>query len=113
VREYLFKIQKDAGQSCDIVAEGRDMTTVVFPNARVKIYLDASEEGRAARRYRQLNEKGMPITMEEALGRCQRKGFQRQEPGHSAINKVGRCPYLDTTNMGLEAVVDRIIKEAQ
>ena len=45
VREYLFKIQKDAGQSCDIVAEGRDMTTVVFPNAKVKIYLDASEDG--------------------------------------------------------------------
>jgi cytidylate kinase len=113
VREYLFKIQKDAGQSCDIVAEGRDMTTVVFPNARVKIYLDASEEGRAARRYRQLNEKGMPITMEEALDDVRERDFRDKNRDIAPLIRSEDALYLDTTNMGLEAVVDRIIKEAQ
>jgi cytidylate kinase len=113
VREYLFKIQKDAGQSCDIVAEGRDMTTVVFADARVKIYLDASEKGRAERRYRQLNEKGMPITREEALGDVRERDVRDKNRDIAPLRRAEDALYLDTTNMGLEAVVDRIVKEAQ
>ncbi len=89
------------------------MTTVVFPNARVKIYLDASEEGRAARRYRQLNEKGMPITMEEALDDVRERDFRDKNRDIAPLIRSEDALYLDTTNMGLEAVVDRIIKEAQ
>lgn len=59
VREYLLKVQQEAGQKADLVAEGRDMTTVVFPNAFKKFYLDASVEERARRRKAELNAKGL------------------------------------------------------
>lgn len=59
VREYLLKVQQEAGQKADLVAEGRDMTTVVFPNAFKKFYLDASFEERARRRKAELNAKGL------------------------------------------------------
>jgi cytidylate kinase len=67
VRDFLFQVQRDAALHSDIVAEGRDMTTVVFPDAWKKFYLDASEESRAKRRYQQLKDKGIAITMEEAM----------------------------------------------
>lgn len=113
VREYLFKIQKDAGQNYDIVAEGRDMTTVVFPDARVKIYLDASEEGRAERRYCQLKEKGMPITMEEALRDVRERDYRDKNRDIAPLRKADDAVYLDTTNLSIEEVVERIVKEAQ
>jgi cytidylate kinase len=113
VREYLFRMQTDAGQSYDIVAEGRDMTTVVFPEAGVKIYLDASEEGRARRRYRQLKEKGMPIAMEEALRDVRERDFRDKNRDIAPLKRADDAIYLDTTNMALEEVVDRIIKEAR
>lgn len=113
VREYLFKIQKDAGQNYNIVAEGRDMTTVVFPDAGVKIYLDASEEGRAERRYRQLQGKGMPITMEEALNDVRERDFRDKNRDIAPLKRADDALYLDTTNMALDAVVERIVKEAK
>ena len=76
VREYLLKIQRDAGRDQDIVVEGRDMTTVVFPDAGVKIYLDASVEARALRRYSQLTAKGMSITMEDAFRDVKERDFR-------------------------------------
>ncbi|MGO9377995.1 MAG: (d)CMP kinase [Dissulfurispiraceae bacterium] len=113
VRIHLFKIQKEAGQSYDIVAEGRDMTTVVFPDAMVKVYLDASEEGRAKRRYWQLKGKGMPISMEEACRDIKERDFRDKNRDIAPLRRAEDSLYLDTTNMALEAVVDRIVKEVQ
>ena len=113
VRDHLLMIQKAAGRNCDIVAEGRDMTTVVFPEAQVKIYLDASEEGRAERRYLQLKEKGLPITMEEALRDVRDRDFRDKNRDIAPLRKAEDAIYIDTTDMSLDAVIDAILKKAQ
>ncbi|HTZ18005.1 MAG TPA: (d)CMP kinase [Dissulfurispiraceae bacterium] len=113
VRDHLFVIQKEAGDHSDIVAEGRDMTTVVFPDARVKIYLDASEEGRARRRYLQLKGKGMPITMSEALNDVQERDFRDKNRDIAPLRKAEDALYIDTTNMAFDEVVDAIVRAAQ
>lgn len=113
VREHLFKIQRDAGRDYNIVAEGRDMTTIVFPDAWVKIYLDASEEGRAERRYLQLKEKGMPITMEEALKDVRDRDSRDKNREIAPLKRADDAVYIDSTDIGLEEVVERIIKETR
>lgn len=112
VREHLLNLQKEAALRFNVVAEGRDMTTVVFPDADVKIYLDASEESRAKRRYRQLNEKGMSITMGQALNDVRERDFRDRNRDIAPLRMAEDAVYLDTTNMELEQVVDKIVKEA-
>ncbi len=113
VRDHLFVVQKKAGQDCDIVAEGRDMTTVVFPDAFVKVYLDASEEGRAKRRYFQLSSKGMPITMEEALRDVRERDFRDKNRDIAPLRRAEDAAYIDTTDMSIDDVVDAIVKMAE
>jgi CMP/dCMP kinase len=113
VREHLFKIQKDAGLNSDIVAEGRDMTTVIFPDAYVKIYLDASEEGRAKRRHLQLGASGMSITLEEALRDVRDRDFRDRNRDIAPLRRAEDAIYIDTTDMSLNTVVDAIIREAR
>lgn len=113
VRRHLFDIQRDAGRNCNIVAEGRDMTTVVFPDAKIKIYLDASEEGRAERRYLQLNHKGMQITMEEALRDVKERDFRDKNREIAPLKRADDAIYVNTTNMTFEETVERILREIQ
>jgi cytidylate kinase len=113
VRKHLFRIQRDAGRDHDVVAEGRDMTTVVFPDAGVKIYLDASEEGRAERRYLQLKEKGMPITMDEAIRDVKDRDFRDSNREIAPLKRADDAFYIDSTNIALEDVVDAIVREAE
>ena len=67
VRKIMVDLQRKMAQNADVIMEGRDITTVVFPNANVKIYLDASVEERAKRRYKENQEKGISMTYEEVL----------------------------------------------
>ncbi len=108
VRDFLFQIQKDAALHHDIVAEGRDMTTVVFPEAWVKIFLDASEEGRAWRRYLQLKEKGIEITMEEALRDVKERDLRDSKRDIAPLKRVDDAIYIDTTNLNLDEVIEII-----
>jgi len=110
VREILWQIQRYFRKKHHLVMEGRDISTKVFPDAQVKIYLDASLEERARRRYLQLKEKGLPADLEaiknQMLARDQ-KDLQR-----SIAPLI--CPpdahYLDTTGMSIEQVVDAIME---
>jgi len=113
VREYLFVMQKAAGRDFNIVAEGRDMTTVVFPDAAIKIYLDASEQGRALRRYHQLNGNGMSITMEEALKDVRERDFRDKNRDIAPLTRADDAVYIDSTNMSIEKVVDLIVRMAK
>jgi CMP/dCMP kinase len=113
VRAHLLKIQRDAGRDYDIVAEGRDMTTVVFPEAGVKIYLDASEQGRARRRYSQLRDKGMPLTMEEAISDVRDRDFRDSNRELAPLKKAEDALHIDTTDIPLDDVVGLIVREAQ
>jgi len=113
VRDYLLKIQRDAGRDQDIVVEGRDMTTVVFPEANVKIYLDASVEERARRRYLQLKAKGMPVTMDEAIADVKERDFRDSNRDIAPLKKAGDALLVDTTEMSIDDVVEKIAFEAK
>lgn len=110
VRDFLLQIQRDAAQENDIVAEGRDMTTVVFPSAWKKFFLDASEEGRARRRYLQLKEKGMEITMEEALRDVQERDKRDSSRDIAPLKRADDAIYIDTTDLTLEDVLKGVLE---
>jgi cytidylate kinase len=110
VRDFLLQIQRDAAIENNIVAEGRDMTTVVFPNAWKKFFLDASGEGRAKRRYLQLKEKGMNITMEEALRDVQERDKRDSSRDIAPLKRADDAIYIDTTDLALNDVVKRILE---
>lgn len=111
VRDFLLDLQRDAAVHNDIVAEGRDMTTVVFPNAWKKFFLDASEEGRAKRRCLQLKEKGIDITMEEALKDVRERDIRDCSRDIAPLKRADDAIYIDTTDMSLNAVVDKVLKD--
>ncbi len=110
VRDFLLQIQRDAALYDDIVAEGRDMTTVVFPGAWRKFYLDASVEGRARRRYLQLKEKGTPVTMEEAFRDVSERDMRDSGRDIAPLKRAEDAIYIDTTNMGLDEVAAVILR---
>lgn len=109
VRDFLLKVQRDAAKHGDIVAEGRDMTTVVFTDAWRKFYLDASEEGRARRRYLQLKEKGSAITPAEALRDVRERDLRDSMRDIAPLRRAEDAGYLDTTDMSLEEVISAIL----
>jgi len=109
VRTALLDRQRAFQQQPGLVADGRDMGTVVFPDAVLKIYLTASAEERAKRRYNQLIEKGVSVTLadlfNEIAERDQRDSQRAAAPLKPAIDAVE----LDTTYMTISAVVDHIL----
>jgi cytidylate kinase len=109
VRDFLFSVQRDAAAHGDIVAEGRDMTTVVFHDAWGKFYLDASEAGRAERRYLQLQQKGAAITPEEALRDVRERDIRDSRRDIAPLKRAADAIYLDTTDMDLEEVISAIL----
>lgn len=111
VREFLLAAQRNAAKHGDIVAEGRDMTTVVFPDAWKKFYIDASEEGRAKRRYLQLKEKGVTITIEEALSDVRERDIRDSNRDIAPLRRADDAIYVDTTNIGLNEVVDIMMQQ--
>ncbi len=110
VRDFLLQTQRDAAVNNDIVAEGRDMTTVVFPDAWKKFFLDASEQGRAKRRYLQLKEKGIEITMEEALRDVRERDERDSKRDIAPLKKADDAVCIDTTDLSLNEVIEKILK---
>jgi cytidylate kinase len=110
VRDFLLQIQRDAGLRNDIVAEGRDMTTVVFPGAWRKFYLDASEEGRARRRFLQLKEQGITVTLEEAIKDVRDRDVRDSQREIAPLKRADDAVYIDTTHMSLDEVASAILK---
>lgn len=113
VRTYLLHIQRAAAMSGNIVAEGRDMTTVVFPDAWKKFYLDASEEERAARRYFQMLAKGNNITLEDALADIRERDIRDMCRDIAPLKRVDDAKYIDTTGKSIEDVIREMLSEIQ
>ncbi|MCE5311650.1 MAG: (d)CMP kinase [Nitrospiraceae bacterium] len=110
VREYLFSLQRNAAEKHDIVAEGRDMSTVVFPDAWAKFFLDASVEERARRRYQQLKEKGMDITMVQALGDVRERDLRDSSRDIAPLKKAEDAVCIDSTAISISGVVEEMIR---
>lgn len=110
VRDSLLNIQRDAAADNDIVAEGRDVTTVVFPDAYRKFYLSASEEERAKRRYLQLKRKGISITVEDALRDVKERDERDSQRDISPLKKAEDAVLIDTTDLPIDETVERIMR---
>ena len=113
VRAALLERQRRFAVAPGLVADGRDMGTVVFPGAQVKIFLTASADERAARRYKQLKEKGVAATLaalsKEIAERDERDTTRTISPLVASEDAV----LLDTTGMSIEAVVERVLSVAR
>ena len=110
VRDKVTPMQREMGTKQDIIMEGRDITTVVFPNADVKIFLDCSVEERANRRYKQNLEKNIECTYEEVLANIIERNKLETERETAPLMKADDAILLDSTNLSIEEVVDKIIE---
>ncbi len=115
VRRYLLDVQRDLARGGGIVAEGRDMGTVVFPEAQVKFFLDADLETRALRRYEQLRQRGdMSASLEEIKRQIAVRDRNDSSRNLAPLRPAADAVRIDSSALGIRQVVDkmlRIIKE--
>lgn len=114
VRAALLERQRAFQKPPGLVADGRDMGTVVFPAAELKIYLTASVEERARRRYKQLNEKGMGVNLPQLLGDIAERDRRDEQRSISPLKPATDAIILDTTDSDIAAVVvhvKRLVRE--
>ena len=110
VRDKVTPLQQKMGENTNIIMEGRDIGTVVFPNANLKIYLDANEEVRAKRRYKQNLEKGIETKYEDVLESIKERHKLETERKIAPFIKADDAIYIDTSKMTISEVVERIMK---
>lgn len=110
VRAAMVKLQREMGNNLDIIMEGRDIGTNVFPNADVKIYLDATPEERANRRLKQNEEKGIKASYEEVLANIIFRDHNDKTSDVAPLKQAEDAIYVDSTNLTIEEVVDKISK---
>ena len=113
VRERMVTLQRKIGEHGGIVAEGRDIGTVVFPNADVKIFLVASPQERARRRLKELQAKGVSISLKEVLADIQRRDHIDSTREISPLMKATDAIEVDTTNLTIEEQVEKIYRIIQ
>ena len=109
VRLKLIDLQRKIASDKKVVMEGRDITTVVFPNANVKIYLDATLEVRAERRYLEVLEKNKDIKYEDVLNNIIIRDKNDKEKEFGALKVADDAIVIDTTYLNIEEVADKII----
>ena len=110
VRKNMVDLQRKMASNNDVVLEGRDITTVVFPDADYKFYLDASLEARAERRFKQNQEKGIDMSYEEIFENIKARDYNDMHKEVGALKRTNEQIYIDSTNMTIEEVVDKFIK---
>ena len=108
VRENMVALQRKMAEGKNVIMEGRDITTVVFPNANVKIYLDAEVEERAKRRYEENIAKGMKTTLEETLEAMKQRDYNDMHKPVGALKIAEDAIVVDTTKMTIEEVKNRV-----
>lgn len=111
VRAALLARQRDFAQAPGLVADGRDMGTEVFPSADVKIYLTASAEERALRRYKQLNEKGVEAKIEDLLADIQARDDRDMNRDVAPLRPATDALVVESTRMTIDQVLDVVMTE--
>ena len=114
VREFLFDLQRNIAASNNCIMDGRDIGTVVLPDAQVKIFLTASAEVRAKRRYDELLAKGMQADYQQVLDEMVQRDYQDSHRAIAPLKQADDAVLVDTSEMNLEQVVDtlnKIVKE--
>ncbi|PHM74607.1 (d)CMP kinase [Xenorhabdus kozodoii] len=113
VREALLRRQRAFRIAPGLIADGRDMGTVVFPDAPVKIFLDASAEERARRRMLQLQESGFSVNFESLLSEIRERDFRDRNRAVAPLVPAQDALILDSTSMSIEEVIDKALAYAK
>ena len=109
MRAALLARQRAFREPPGLVADGRDMGTVVFPDAVLKVFVTATPEERARRRYKQLIEKGISITMESLLRDIQERDTRDASRAAAPLKPAADAVILDTTQMTIAAAIDSVL----
>tara|TARA_Y100001956_G_scaffold57589_1_gene56732 strand:- start:88 stop:768 length:681 start_codon:yes stop_codon:yes gene_type:complete len=109
VREALLRRQRAFSAAPGLVADGRDMGTVVFPEAEAKIFLDASAEERATRRLKQLQQKGLDVKFDDLLSEIQERDDRDRNRPVAPLRPAEDALVLDSTSMNIEQVVEKAL----
>lgn len=110
VRKFLFSLQTGMAEQYNVIMDGRDIGTVVLPNAQVKIFLTASPEVRAMRRYKELVEKGANDTYEEVLADVIKRDYQDTHRETAPLKPADDGVILDTSDLSFDEVIDELEK---
>jgi CMP/dCMP kinase len=111
VRHWMLGLQRALGQRGNVVAEGRDIGTVVFPAAEVKIYLNASVEERARRRVEELRKAGRQVSLDETLREMGERDKRDSERDLAPLRKADDAIAIDSTALDAEALARRVMQE--
>ena len=106
VREFLLDMQRDLAKTHNIIMDGRDIGTVVLPDASVKIYLTATPEARAMRRYQEYLEQGQKASYEEVLADQKKRDYDDSHRKIAPLKQAKDAVLVDTTEMGLQESID-------
>lgn len=109
VREAMVDQQRRMGEIGGVLMDGRDIGTVVFPNAQLKVFLTASVEERATRRYKEMVAKGEQVDFEQLKAEIASRDKQDSERAISPLKQAEDAIYLDSSDMNIQQVVDKII----
>ena len=106
----MVKCQRKFAENTSVIMEGRDITTVVFPNATYKFYLDATAEERARRRYQQNQESGIDMSYEEVLDSINKRDYNDMHKEVGSLMRTEDQIYIDSTDLTIDEVVDEFLK---
>lgn len=110
VREYLMELQKDIAAKNNCIMDGRDIGTVILPDAQLKIWLTASVEERAERRYRELLEKGISVSLDDIIEDVRKRDYNDANRAIAPMKPAQDSVLLDTTGLGLDGAIDALLE---
>lgn len=108
VRTFLLDVQRNMAATQSVVMDGRDIGTTILPNAEIKIFLTASPEARAERRYKELMEKGVETTYDEVLADMVKRDYDDTHRAVSPLRQAADAVLVDTSNDTLEEAIARM-----
>lgn len=109
VRSFLFDLQRDIAKKNNCIMDGRDIGTVVLPDAQIKIYLTASPEARADRRFKELTEKGQTVNYDVILKEIKERDYQDMHREIAPLKQAEDAILVDTTALNLEESINYMI----
>ena len=112
-RDFLLELQRDIAKKNNVLMDGRDIGTVVLPHANVKIFITASPEIRAKRRFAELVNKGVDTTYEQVLGDLNRRDYQDSHRAIAPLKMAEDAKLLDTSELTFEQSVEKVVELAK
>ncbi len=113
VRAYLFDLQKNIANTANCIMDGRDIGTVVLPDAQVKIFLTATAEERAKRRCLELEQKGTPVDYDTLLAEIIQRDYNDSHRSAAPLKKAEDAIEIDSTDLSIDEITNMIVKKAE